>query len=482
MHFGDELHLRPGLHRPARHDVAAAQAPAQLPRRFRGQCHVRVASHAPPTREHRCGVDAPELAQPVQVMGEHVHDPLVPELRIGADDAERQNRDTGHARGRRGCRAGASRARDPRQCHGGSSQGSDDGRCDDQLLPRSSLRPYRGRHPLQRVAELGGRAEPVGRRAGQRGHDRLLDVDRHGVTEVTDARRGLAQSPRDRRLRGPRRVRRLAREHLEEHAPQRVDVAPGVDRCLGECLLGRHVGRRADGEPGLGELGGLRSPGCAGDAEVGHQRASAFEQDVVGLDVAVDEVVAVRVGQRLGHLARDADRLRHGQLPFPVEAGTERLALDIRHDEEAQAVGLTGVVERNDVGVPEARGDADLALEALRSQCSREIGAQHLDRDGAIVASVLREVDDRHAAGAELARNQVSRREGRADAIERHHGGMTRRSAALPAGANQGAGADGGAGIHGRLGSAIRAAVRFRVEECDPATLTRRPPAETLCK
>ena len=39
-------------------------------------------------------------------------------------------------------------------------------------------------------------------------------------------------------------------------------------------------------------------------------RVAGGEQDVLGLDVAVDDAVLVRVAQGVGDLARDADRLR----------------------------------------------------------------------------------------------------------------------------------------------------------------------------
>ena len=46
----------------------------------------------------------------------------------------------------------------------------------------------------------------------------------------------------------------------------------------------------------------------ARDPEVGDERASggAFDQDVLGLDVAVHDVLAVRVLERFGDVARDA--------------------------------------------------------------------------------------------------------------------------------------------------------------------------------
>ena len=52
-----------------------------------------------------------------------------------------------------------------------------------------------------------------------------------------------------------------------------------------------------------------------GHAEVGDQRVAAGEEDVVGLDVAVDDALLVRHGQGVGHVADDADRLWDGSSP-----------------------------------------------------------------------------------------------------------------------------------------------------------------------
>ena len=59
------------------------------------------------------------------------------------------------------------------------------------------------------------------------------------------------------------------------------------------------------------------------DAEVRDERVPLVEQDVLGLDVAVHDVVAMRVVERVGHLLRDAERRRR---PAAGARASSRLA------------------------------------------------------------------------------------------------------------------------------------------------------------
>ena len=118
-------------------------------------------------------------------------------------------------------------------------------------------------------------------------------------------------------------------------------------------------------------------PVCVSDAPAPSARAmpksatSAWpseQQDVLRLDVAVDDAVVVRVVERAGDLARDAQRVGHRQLPLAVEPVAQGLALDERHREPELAVGLARVEHGEDVRMLQPRGEPDLALEALGAQ------------------------------------------------------------------------------------------------------------------
>ena len=102
------------------------------------------------------------------------------------------------------------------------------------------------------------------------------------------------------------------------HGGQRVLSLRAVDDLVAGGLLRAHVGRRADRDAGLGEPLRRRWPAPVlhgvGDAEVGqHRVAGRREQDVLGLEIAVDHAERVGVGQRRRHLPRQLHRRRHAQ-------------------------------------------------------------------------------------------------------------------------------------------------------------------------
>ena len=92
------------------------------------------------------------------------------------------------------------------------------------------------------------------------------------------------------------------------------------------------------------------------DAEVGHQRRAVVQQDVLGLDVAVDDAVAVRVVERGGDLGGDAHGVRDGEVLLALQPVAQRFPFHERHDVVRGAVHLAAVDEAEDVGMLQ-RGD-----------------------------------------------------------------------------------------------------------------------------
>ena len=65
------------------------------------------------------------------------------------------------------------------------------------------------------------------------------------------------------------------------------------------------------------------------------------------------DLVAMRVVEGVGHFEGDPHRDVYGELSLVRQAVTQGLSLHHRHDEPEKPVDLTGVVQRQDVGMRE---------------------------------------------------------------------------------------------------------------------------------
>jgi hypothetical protein len=140
------------------------------------------------------------------------------------------------------------------------------------------------------------------------------------------------------------------------------------------------------------------------------------DQDVVGLDVAVDDPVAVREAERLEHLVRVRERLGDRQRAAGHDELLEAAALDHLHCDVVRPLGLAAVVDGDDVGMRERRRRLGLAPEALDEKLVVRVAiVQDLDRHAATEILVLCEIDVRHPAGPELADDPVAAVEERVD-------------------------------------------------------------------
>ena len=276
--------------------------------------------------------------------------------------------------------------------------------------------------PAQVLRELArGRVSPVGLEL-----HRLVD-DGHEVGRGV----GLALGHRPWPLRGRRgehfadgraRAGGRPREEVVEHRAERVDVGPLVDR-LAPRLLRRHVGRRAEhrahdrvvsaapGGHGGGRLvvGRGRRPQVFRQAPVhDHGLAEGAHQDVGRLEVAVDDVLAVRVGHGLGHgqeVRQQGEPAREAAFRGADER-VERAAGDELHGVEGHAVRPSArLVDGDDRRVLEPCRDEGLPHEASSVRGGR--GLELLQGDRAAQPPVARRQDAAHAAPRELALDRV---------------------------------------------------------------------------
>src|SRR5690606_11265962 len=137
-----------------------------------------------------------------------------------------------------------------------------------------------------------------------------------------------------------------------ENDAQRVDVASRIHPVLlAANLLGRHVVRRSDDDAGA-HPGLFERPR---ETEVGEKRAAvAIEEDVRGLDVAMDEALPMRVLESLRNVADDAHALFDRERSR-ADAILQTRAVDVlRHDEDVVAIS-PDVVDLDDARMGEAR-------------------------------------------------------------------------------------------------------------------------------
>ncbi len=290
---------------------------------------------------------------------------------------------------------------------------------------RSPRHGPRRRHPrrrdIERLDRRPGRRRPRRRILRQA----LQHQRRQRRRDPVERRRCLRQVRRHQQLRRPPGERHPPGEHLVRHQPRGVQVDAMIRRRIGQRLLRRHVGGGAERDAHRREP---RAPLARrrverlGDAEVGHHGAPAAQQDVLGLDVAMDHAPVVRVGQRFEQVAPEPHCLRRRERPL-LEPVAQRCPFDERHRVPERPVAVARRVERHDRRVLQRRGELDLATEPLPAGVVRAAGGRvHLDHDATVERDLGRHEDAGHAPSRELPLETVG---GTDDALQGCvHGGV----------------------------------------------------------
>jgi hypothetical protein len=192
-----------------------------------------------------------------------------------------------------------------------------------------------------------------------------------------------------------------------EQRAQCVDVRARIELTLPERLLRTHVRRCAERHAGFRQSPLSASRGDR-DPKIGHERSSLVQQDVLGLDVAMDDAVPMRVVEGARDFGCDAHGVAYWKPWLSRNSLSQRLAVHERHHVKQRAVGLSRVEERQDVRMLQLRGRADLLEESIGAEQRCQIRMQHVQGDAAIVPDIVREPDRGQASGAELALDDVS--------------------------------------------------------------------------
>jgi len=186
--------------------------------------------------------------------------------------------------------------------------------------------------------------------------------------------------------------RRTAGRHFVQHQPEREEVRSRIDLFAAQ-LLWRHVGQRTDCAARVGQERtgfelrrrrvSMRSARVGLDeAEVENLRSVRGQQDVGGLDIAVDDAGGMSRLKGVGEGRADLEEGPQVQRALP-DSLLQGLTLEQLHDNKCPAIGrFADVVDRADVGVLQGRHGLRFARESLaRSSRIGEVRRQQLDGD-----------------------------------------------------------------------------------------------------
>ena len=287
-----------------------------------------------------------------------------------------------------------------REQHGPDDRGRDDDRQGDGRDHGTAPTVGRRDH-LAAGCCTGGRRElaaarvAIGRSLRKRSREDGVEGSRQLRLHDRQLRRRLVEMREDHGELALARVRPHAGQAFEEHAAERVHVGPQVDRPALD-LLRWDVVDRADEASLAGEAAHRRR--VSREAEVAEIRVlpavDRGDEDVAGLDVAVDEAGRMSCVERLGDLRDQRERAVGLERSLAAEQLAQVGPVDVRHREEQPAVDLSRRDRRGDVGMVERRRDLRLAQEALaKPLLVGKLGCEHLERDAVAGADVLGEVD-----------------------------------------------------------------------------------------
>ena len=152
-------------------------------------------------------------------------------------------------------------------------------------------------------------------------------------------------------------------------------------------------------------------PGKTGNAEVHHLDAAVGQQhDVLGLDVPVDNALAVGMVQGLQDLGNEVDGLFPGERAAPlVQILFQGDAVDVFHDDILDLVTHRHVIHLDDMWVIQDRDRLGLVLEPLdQFRVFHELRPQDLDGHYPVLFQVAGTVYVGHTAYADQTFQQIA--------------------------------------------------------------------------
>ncbi len=206
-------------------------------------------------------------------------------------------------------------------------------------------------------------------------------------------------------------VRPTAGQDLVEQHTEGIDVARRRHRLaadlLGARVLGRHHRQHRGGRRGVGVDPDRQQPG---DAEVEElRRAVRRDQDVVGLQVAVDDEVLVRVLDGGAHFHEQGEAIPRIEAPL-VAIQRDRASIDVLHHQVGLTLrGRAAVEDGRDVRVLQERQDLTLLAKPPLGVLRGGAAAHQLQSDRLLERVVVtdRPIDGAHPPGGDYVEHAV---------------------------------------------------------------------------
>ena len=222
--------------------------------------------------------------------------------------------------------------------------------------------PFREGDGLERGEHVTSSGEARGGILLERSVQHFGEGGGHVVARLADVRRGSEEMVLHHAGDSVGVERHGAAQHLEADDAEGILVTLRAGASAG-ALLGTHERRRADHRSVGGEVHVRRAQR---DPEVRYQDAAlVVDQDVATLDVAVDDMAVVGVGERASGAAQHLQRDGHRQGPLGVDHQAERAAFDELHGDKENPAQLPDAVHGDNVGMIELGHHARFALEPL---------------------------------------------------------------------------------------------------------------------
>ena len=203
---------------------------------------------------------------------------------------------------------------------------------------------------------------------------------------------------------GLRRIaeeRRPATEQLIKNRAKRIDIARhALAFAFATRLLRREI--RGRSKHISGEREALRRVELSREAKVADaRRTRSIEQDVRGLQVAMQHALLMGIVNGLSHRPEQRGGLARGQRIFASKI-SQGAAIHQFHGEERLPIVLARFVNRDDVRMPQPRGGGGFNLEpAAGVLTGKRAGDEKLHRNDPSETALTRAIDDAHAAASD---------------------------------------------------------------------------------